>query len=145
MGRFGTFPIYYIFPFSLHINIPISEDSVSANLLHNGDIGIFRTSKYTNTNLQLATYSRDLLHFLNLQHIDLWIRYFLKYETLFRTGRGNINGPEKNNGPKKVKAVFEASQRAVSARVHPESGPLRAGAPKGGKWGHKIINFLLVL
>ena len=47
--------------------------------------------------------------------------------------------------PKKRSAGSEAGQRAVSARVHPESGPLRAGAPKGGKWAHKIINFLLVL
>ena len=51
----------------------------------------------------------------------------------------------KIDGPKKVNAVLEASQRAVSARVHPESGPIRAGCPKTGKWDHGIIHFLFVL
>ena len=42
---------------------------------------------------------------------------------------------------KEVKAVFEAGQRPVRARVHPECGPHRGGAPGVRNWDAKIINF----
>ena len=62
------------------------------------------------------------------------------YETAF-PDRKKTNGPKKNQrSGKKVKAVFEAGQRPVRARVHPECGPHRGGASGVINWDAGIMN-----
>ena len=51
------------------------------------------------------------------------------------------SGWKEINGWKKRKAVSEAGQRAVRARVHPESGPRRGECPWSGKLAPQKSSF----